>query len=100
MIITGKDNYYIKGNTVLAPEFEPKENEKKDNEVKRNKAKKLKIKRTKNKLKTIRNISILFIVGITLVARYSIIYDLQKELNNINHNMTLLNKENENLKVD
>ncbi len=92
----------IRGNTVLKPEYLPsieQENEKKRLKE-RAKNKRLKQKRVKNKFKIIRNIVFSFIIGVTLVGRYCIIYNMQKELNSIKFNTNEMNNENENLKVE
>lgn len=100
MIVVNEESF-INGSTALKPEYMPTETpverEKKKKKRGHNKNKKL---RLKNKLKIMRNIAITFIVGLTLVARYSMIYDMQRELNSIKVNINETNKENENLKVE
>lgn len=107
MIITDK-NEYINGSTVLAPNSYP--------EVKKGAKEKIttkekttndrkalieeKNKRLKNKLKIIRNISLVFIVGVTIVGRYGKIYSMQRELNGLNKQISDINKDNESLKVE
>ncbi len=54
----------------------------------------------KKKFKTLGNIIIAFIIGVTLVARYGILYSMQKDLSNINSHISEVEKENENLKVE
>lgn len=99
MIITDKESY-VKGSTALAPEIQPNEKKKKDNKREKQLLVKEKNKSAKNKLKIIRNISLTFLIGVTLIGRYSKIYNLQKQLNTINGDITMLNKDNENLKVE
>lgn len=99
MIITEKENY-INGSTVLAPQFEPSEEKKQNNKFKKQTEIKKRNKRVKNKLKIIRNISLTFLIGVILIGRYSKIYNLQKQLNTMNYDMNVLNKDNENLKVE
>lgn len=101
-MLEGKNRF--SGNTVLKPQYEPqiekdkdKEKEKKE-QYKRNK--KVQQKLLKKKFKTLRNIIIVFILGITLVARYGILYGMQKELTNINSEISEVEKESENLKVE
>nr|WP_206154800.1 hypothetical protein [Clostridium muellerianum] len=75
--------------------------EKEKEDLKRKaKEKKLRQKRLKGKIKTIRNISLAFTVGVLLVGRYCVIYNMQQQLNSINKNINQVNRDNENLKVD
>lgn len=99
MIITDKGNY-IKGNTALAPELQPNEENNKESKVEKQKVIKKRNLRIKNKLKILRNISITFVLGVALIGRYGKIYSLQKQLNTVNQNISSINKENENLKVE
>lgn len=91
------ENFVINGNTVLAPNYEPYRESEQKRQVRKNRSSKNNINK---KIIVIRNIMIAFIVGITLVGRYCIIYNLQSELNTTKQNIAALNKENENLKVD
>ncbi|WP_315114425.1 septum formation initiator family protein [uncultured Clostridium sp.] len=101
MIITDK-NEYINGSTVLAPNSYPKV--KKDTKEKVTIDRKALIeernKRTKSKLKVIRNISLVFIVGVTIVGRYGQIYNMQRQLNTLNTKISDINKDNENLRIE
>lgn len=87
----------VNGNTVLQPEYKPyKETEEK--KLKTNAPNKaLKVKK---KLKVIRNICVVFVVGVILVYRYCAIYNAQTELNSIENNISKINKQNENLTVE
>lgn len=87
----------INGNTVLAPNHAPYRESEQKRQVRNKKSAN---KALKKKFAIMRNIMIAFIVGITLVGRYCIIYSLQEELNKTTQNITALNKENENLKVE
>lgn len=102
-MIVVNENSVIRGNTVLKPEYDPY----KDKQAERDKERKRKIKqnkqrnkRMKSKVKIMRNIALTFIIGMTLVARYCIIYDMQRELNSIKSSISYTNRENENLKVE
>ncbi len=89
------------GNTVLKPQYEPQIEKDKVKEKKSNtKGTKNTTKAFKKKFKTLRNIIIAFIIGVTLVARYGILYSMQKDLSNINSHISEVEKENENLKVE
>ena len=91
------EKFVINGNTVLAPNYMPYRESEQKRQVRKNSSNK---KNIHKKIIVIRNIMIAFIVGITLVGRYCIIYNLQSELNTTKQNISALNKENENLKVD
>lgn len=99
--MVNEDNSIL-GNTVLQPEYVPYEEKDWENEElkRRAKSKKLKQKRLKGKIKIIRNIALTFIVGVILVGRYCIIYNIQQQLNSVSNNINELSKNNENLKVD
>jgi len=96
VILMNKDSM-VNGNTVLQPEYKPyKETEEK--KLKTNAPNKaLKVKK---KLKVIRNICVVFVVGVILVYRYCAIYNAQTELNSIENNISKINKQNENLTVE
>jgi cell division protein FtsL len=100
--VTNNDNY-VQGNTVLVPQRveKTKDNRLKELEEGKNKLHKKKIsKRISSKVCVIRNISLVFIVGALLIARYSAIYDMQRNLNTIKSSITETSRENENLKVE
>lgn len=88
------DKALIRGNTVLAPNQIPE-----SDSISR-RQKNVHRKKSNKKLIIIRNIVIAFIVGIILIWRYCMIYDLQRNLNEVNQNIVTLNRENENLKVE
>lgn len=98
MIITEEKNYYVDGSTVIAPEVhvEEKNYHKKEKKI----FKKKKTNKSKKKLAIIGKIVMIFIVGTIIIGRYSKIYNMQKQLNNVNNGIVKLNKENENLKVE
>jgi cell division protein FtsL len=91
------EKYVINGNTVLAPNYMPYRESEQKGQVRKNRSNK---KNINKKIIVMRNIMIAFIVGITLVGRYCIIYNLQSELNTTKQNISALSKENENLKVE
>ncbi|MEW9093651.1 MAG: cell division protein FtsL [Clostridiaceae bacterium] len=101
MIITDK-NQYINGSTVLAPNSYPevKKGTKEKVTIDRKALIEEKNKRLKNKFKVIRNISLVFIVGVTIVGRYGQIYSMQRELNGLNKKISDINKDNENLRIE
>lgn len=96
-VIVTNEEAMIRGNTVLAPRQVP--NKHRDYEKKNKNRKKRNIK-IKNKLIVMRNIILVFLIGMILVGRYCAIYNMQKQLNTINSNISELNKSNDNLKVE
>lgn len=95
------DNNYINGNTVLAPKYDPSIDEEYLNSLKRRKEK-LKVKNKKSmkkKLCIMRNIVLILVIGVTLVGRYSSIYNMQKQLNTTQSAIADLNRQNDSLKV-
>ena len=100
VMLEGKNRF--NGNTVLKPQYEPQREKEKEEEKKEQykKNKKIRQKLLKKKFKTLRNIIIAFILGVTLVARYGILYGMQKELSSVNSEISEVEKESENLKVE
>lgn len=91
----------VNGNTVLQPEYRPyiETQKKKYGNKNAGKDKNRRVK-VKKKLKIIRNIALAFVIGVILVYRYSVIYDMQTELNSVEISIDNISRENENLKVD
>lgn len=93
---------YVNGNTVLAPQYQPdwdNEYKKLKEAKKRNKA----IHREKNikkKASVLLNIVGMFIFGTLLVWRYSMIYGMQQNLNQIKSNIQEVSRDNESLKIE
>lgn len=100
MIVVNKDT--ISGNAVLQPEEVPDygKGQEKNREKEKLKREKLRQKRIKNKAKILRNILLIFVIGLLLVGRYCIIYNMQTQLNSINNDISKLNSKNEQLKVN
>lgn len=102
-MIVVNENSVIRGNTVLKPNYNPYEDNQFEREEERKrklKQNKQKNKRLKSKVKVMRNIVLTFITGLALVGRYCIIYDMQRQLNSVQSNISVINKDNENLKVE
>ena len=102
VIVTNNENY-VQGNTALVPQRveKTKDNRLKELEKGKSELHKKKInKRISSKICVIRNIVLVFIAGALLIARYSIIYDMQRNLNTIESDITETKRENENLKVE
>ena len=92
---------YINGNIVQAPLHNPKDKEryeelekskKQSQEAKKN-------KRIKAKLKIMRNILIIFILGFTLIKRYSVLYETQNSIDKSKTVISNINQDNESLKL-
>jgi cell division protein FtsL len=103
VIISEKENYF-NGNTVLVPEYIPTNPKKREELEKLEKARKQNVEKKRNKrieykFNVIRNIGIIFIIGITLIYRYSVIYNMQKNINMINDEISTVNKQNEDLRI-
>lgn len=100
MIVTNKQTL-ISGNTVLVPNENPSRSFEKENKqdnkksVKNNKHRKL-----KEELKVLMNISLAFIIGLTIIYRYSALYVSQKNLNDIRNEISSKKKENEDLRIN
>lgn len=102
-MIVVNENSVIRGNTVLKPDYNPYENDQSEREEERKRKQKHNKQRNRrmvSKVKVMRNIALTFIIGLTLVGRYCIIYDMQRELNSVKSSISVVNKENENLKVE
>ena len=98
LILTNGD-MIIRGNTVLAPNQVPDRNR----EIEKQqiiKKKNIKNRKIKEQAFVIRNIFIVFLVGLALIGRCCSIYNMQKQLNTIQSNISDLNKDNDNLKVE
>ncbi len=90
-----REELTVRGNTVLAPKRTPYKKVEKKHISSNNKNKK-----NKNKFVIIRNIFLAFTIGLILVGRYCAIYNMQKQLNTTKSNITEMNKQNDNLKVE
>ncbi|MFL0269614.1 hypothetical protein [Candidatus Clostridium radicumherbarum] len=103
MIVMDNKNL-VSGSNALAPKYKPynpsiDEEFEKLRREKEEKKKALAQKRLKTKAKIIVYILAAFAIGVVLVLRYSAVYNLQKQLLVVTTNMSSLNMENENLKV-
>lgn len=96
MIVMNEENM-INGNTVLQPEYKPYEKTDGNIHKKKNISRQKKVKK---KLKVLLNICVFFIIGLTLIYRYSVIYNMQTELNSVESNISDINRQNENLTVE
>lgn len=95
-------NEFVHGNTVLVPQRETSKSNEYE-ELLKAKKRNLRLKtekRIKSRLKVIRNIALIFVIGIIMVGRYCIIYNMQTNLNSIKSEIADKNRQNENLKVE
>lgn len=94
-------NNYINGNTVLVPEHNPEKKEKyeKLKKAKQERQQYLRQKRLQSKKKAMVVIALTFAMGVLLIARYSAMYNMQKNLTKIKTDISSLKVENESLKV-
>ncbi|KAA8668112.1 hypothetical protein F3O63_14875 [Clostridium sp. HV4-5-A1G] len=96
MIVMNEENI-INGNAALQPEYKPYRKHSNKIHKKKDVNRQAKVKK---KLKVILNICVFFVVGLTLIYRYSIIYNMQTELNSVESNISDINRQNENLTVE
>lgn len=104
-MIIGNDEYIVRGNTVLKPQIGSVEKEKNEKYERLNKQKKeLNLKKQTevkiNKAKTLAYIFGFFLLGFTVLYRYSLIYSVQKDYVEERQGLVTLQKENENLKIN
>jgi cell division protein FtsL len=102
LIINDRNN--INGNNALAPQKMPSRQIDYDKQRDLEKLKKEHIKINKQKsvnkkAKILRNIIFCFIIGITVIYRYSIIYNIEKDILDVKSEISTVNSENENLKI-
>lgn len=103
MIVTNKKNQ-VSGNNALAPDSSPsrgtREKIYKELETSKREHKKInKQKLVKKKAKVLKNVLLAFTVGVTLVYRYSLIYDMEKNIIDTKKEISVINADNENLRI-
>lgn len=96
---------YINGNTVLSPERKANEPLRKEQYDKLRKAQleresRIKKEQLKKKKSTIQVITFIFALGLILIGRYAMIFNMQKNLSTIKKEIEVVNAQNEALKVD
>ena len=95
---------YVRGNTVLVPEYNPSrrysdEKYKKLQRAKKEAQLKMRKQQTKQKLMVLRMIVFVFIVGVVLLFRYASIYKMQADLLSNKTEVSNLKAQNESLKL-
>lgn len=103
MIVTNNKNT-INGSNALVPQHIPSKHTEKQKyrDLEKLKREHIKINKQKSinkKAKVLRNILILFAIGITLVYRYSLIYNMEKEIINVKKEIASVNADNENIRI-
>lgn len=95
-------NSYVRGNTVLAPTYQPDKN-KEYEKLKKAKNQSISAKKEReasSKVKALLSIACIFALGILVVWRYSVIYGMQQNLNKTKSDIVEIGRDNENLKVE
>ena len=99
-MIIEKNKFEIHGNTVLAPDESFKKQRYEDLEKSRKQINDGKNQRDIKKKKSVLvNILLGFVIGVTIIARYSIIYNIQDTTSKTRDEIAALNKENDAYKV-
>jgi cell division protein FtsB len=99
-VIIEKNKFEILGNTVLAPEESFRKRKYEDLEKSREQTKQSKRLRNMKKKKSILiNIFLGFVIGVTIIARYSMIYNYQNTTFKAKTEIEVLTKENDAFKV-
>lgn len=99
-VIIEKNKFEILGNTVLAPDeaFRKRKHEDLEKSLEQIKHSK-RLKNMRKKKSTLISILLGFVVGVTIIARYSMIYNYQNTTFKAKAEIDVLNKENEAYKV-
>ena len=98
-VIIEKNKFQVHGNTVLAPDESYKKQKYEDLEKSRKQINDAKNKRDVKKKKSVLiNILLVFVIGITIIARYSMIYNIQDTTSKTRDEIAALSKDNLNSK--
>lgn len=99
-VIIEKNKFEIRGNTVLAPDESFRKRNYEDLEKSREQTKHSKrLRNMKKKKSVLINIFLGFVMGVTIIARYSMIYNYQDATSKAKAEIEVLSKENEAYKV-
>lgn len=100
-MIVAKNKFELDGNTVLAPDEQVRKRKYEELEKSRQQTQQSKkIKDIKNKKSILKNILLLFVIGITIIARYCMIYNYQDTTSKARAQIETLNKENDAYKLE
>jgi cell division protein FtsL len=100
------NSYDVKGNTVLNPNIGIKRSSRQEDEYERirrsqiEKRNRLKYKKNKKKRQLLASIITIFICGMGVILGQSKVYAVQRNLSQINKEISAINVENDNLKVE
>jgi len=99
-VIVAKSNFEMDGNTVLAPDEQVRKRRYEDYEKSRQQTQDTKkIRDIKNKKSILRNILLGFVIGVTIIARYCMIYNYQDTTTKAKAEIETLNRENDSYKL-
>jgi cell division protein FtsL len=97
VIIVNNQGSYINGNTALKPEFD--DYKEKFNSKKKLENQKIREKRLKVKLSVVRNIVFAFLISVSIIGRYGIVYNMQGNINKVDKNIKEIIAENDDLNI-
>jgi len=97
VIIVNNPESYVNGNTVLKPEFD--DYKQKFNNNKKQQHQKIREKNLKVKMTVVRNIVVAFLIGVTIIWRYGIVYNMQGNINSLDYNIKETIAENDSLNI-
>ena len=97
-VIIEKNKFEVYGNTVLAPEPIIKRKYEEDSRKQAERSKKL--KEIKYKKSVLKNILLVFVIGVIIIARYCMIYNYQGENAKAKAQIDLVSKENDAYEVE
>ncbi|MGV8984386.1 hypothetical protein [Clostridium sp.] len=100
-MIVAKNKFELDGNTVLAPDEQVRKRRYEDLEKSKQQTQQSKkVKDIKSKKSILKNILLGFVIGITIIARYCMIYNYQDTTSKAKAQIETLNKENDAYKLE
>jgi cell division protein FtsL len=104
-VIIANNKNMINGSSALAPQSIPSRDRdiQKHRDLEKSRKEHERINREKSinkKTMVLRNILVLFILGILLVYRFSVIYNMERNILDVKKQISNINAENESLKID
>ncbi|MBK5241267.1 hypothetical protein [Clostridium sp.] len=99
-MIVAKNTLQMDGNTVLSPDESFRKRRYDDLEKSRKQAEQAKIQKDiENKKSVLKNILLVFVIGVTIISRYCMIYSYQDVASKTKAKLEIVNKENSAYKV-
>jgi hypothetical protein len=99
-VIVAKNTLQMDGNTVLSPDESFRKRRYDDLEKSRKQAEQAKIQKDiKYKQSVLKNILLVFVIGVTIITRYCMIYSYQDTASKAKAQLEIINKENSGYKV-